>query len=58
LGQKLGVELDDSTQVQVSAGTENEEKVNVEFAQRKDNHQPSLGINYIICVAGLYPMRP
>lgn len=57
LAQKFGVEVDDVNLVQVSPATSDEEKVNVEFAQRKDNHQPSLGLNYIICVNGLYPSR-
>lgn len=58
LAQKFGVEVDDVNLVQVSQATSDEEKVNVEFAQRKDNHQPSLGLNYIICVSGMYPSRP
>lgn len=58
LAQKFGVEVDDVNLVQVSPATSDEEKVNVEFAQRKDNHQPSLGLNYIICVSGMYPSRP
>ena len=54
VGQFFGTEKDNSIPFQAASGTE----VNVELPQVKDNHQPSLGINYVICINGNYPTRP
>jgi len=54
VGQFIGTERDNPVQVQAASGTE----VTAESSQIKDNHQPSLGINYVICINGNYPSRP
>jgi microcystin-dependent protein len=51
LGQPLGVAVNNTTKVESS-------DAGVDVSMNKDNHQPSLGLNYVICINGLYPQRP
>jgi microcystin-dependent protein len=53
LGQPLGVAVNNTSKVEAVQGTDG-----VEVSMNKDNHQPSLGLNYVICINGLYPQRP
>jgi microcystin-dependent protein len=53
LGQQGGAESVATPQVQVQAGT----GTAVAGAQPHENRQPYLGLNYIICVQGIFPPR-
>jgi microcystin-dependent protein len=53
LGAKAGSETVTLTAQAAAAGT-----VSVASSQPHNNVQPSLGLNFIICMHGLYPRRP
>ena len=54
LGERAGAESVTTPQIQVQAGTGGVAAA----AQPHENRQPFLGLNYIICVRGIYPPRP
>lgn len=56
LGLEIGHEVNTPTIVGM-ASESNEGGLPVVSKNATDNHQPSLGVNYIICLNGLYPSR-
>ena len=53
LGARAGAESVKPPQIQVQAGT----GATVAGTQPSDTRQPYLGLNYIICVQGIFPSR-
>ncbi|MCI4670603.1 MAG: tail fiber protein [Bacteroidia bacterium] len=56
LGQRKGREIFNLQKTRIKSATDGE-LVTVTTDSKFRTHQPSLGINYIICVSGTYPSR-